>query len=124
MPFGQTIVASMGTGSLIGTGLMVVALPAQMHGRADIEWKDRSYRLLHNRYQEQTDDWTMAGTTLGLAAGLAQGAMKDPKAWRLIAGSSAVGSLAGLTAMMLYRLAVQKESVETAKPSGPISVPA
>lgn len=58
----------MGISSLWAIGLTSAALAARMQGREDIEWQDRAWRLLENPGQLETDDWTYAGMTAGLAA--------------------------------------------------------
>jgi len=35
----------------IATGLMAFAVPGRMFGREEIEWKDRSWRLMENKGQ-------------------------------------------------------------------------
>ncbi|CAH0029296.1 unnamed protein product [Clonostachys rhizophaga] len=58
-----------------------------MYGREEIEWRDRSWRLLENEGQLETDDWTYAGMVAGpavLAAtkGGALGGMLGYMTWR------------------------------------------
>jgi hypothetical protein len=40
-----------------------------MRGREEIEWKDRSWRLLENPGQVETDDWTVVGAGAGALIG-------------------------------------------------------
>ncbi|KAK7757215.1 hypothetical protein SLS62_000764 [Diatrype stigma] len=54
-------------------GLTSAGLAARMYGREDIEWRDRAWRLLENRGQLETDDWTYPGMAAGLAAWAGQG---------------------------------------------------
>ncbi|KAJ9144364.1 hypothetical protein NKR19_g6460, partial [Coniochaeta hoffmannii] len=51
-----SLLRSSGNGALVGTGLLAVALAGRMRGREEIEWRDRSYRLLWNRGQVEVDD--------------------------------------------------------------------
>ncbi|KAB5545549.1 hypothetical protein GE09DRAFT_1243229 [Coniochaeta sp. 2T2.1] len=60
-----SLLRSSGTGSLVGTGLLTLALLGRMRGRDEIEWKDRSWRLLWNRGQREVDDFWLGGLVLG-----------------------------------------------------------
>ncbi len=77
----------------------------RMWGREEIEWKDRSWRLLENERQMEVDDFSLVGTVLGVGAlGVAVRRGKVPSAtWREASGSAGAGSLAGTMAYMLYR---------------------
>ncbi len=55
------VLRSAGVGSLWGIGFLAVGLVGRMWGRTEIEWQDRSWRLLENRGQVETDDWTLGG---------------------------------------------------------------
>ncbi len=63
-------------------------LPLRMRGRAPIEWQDRSWRLLENRWQVEVDSFSLAGAVLGAGA-----------VWRATAGGGGLaageGDLAG-----------------------------
>ena len=63
-----TALRATGNGAILGTALMIPGLAIRMWGREEIEWRDRSWRLLENRGQMEVDDWSLAGT---LAGGLA-----------------------------------------------------
>ncbi|KAK4694664.1 hypothetical protein P7C71_g2951, partial [Lecanoromycetidae sp. Uapishka_2] len=67
-PFLSYVVRSTGTGAVIGTGLLAIGLVARMWGREEIEWRDRSWRLLENKGQVEVDTWGVAGMTAGGAA--------------------------------------------------------
>lgn len=58
-----------------------------MYGREEIEWKDRSWRLLGNRGQNECDVFMGSGMVLGLLASVKRGTE-----WRVRVGS-AVGVL-------------------------------
>ncbi|KAF2963862.1 hypothetical protein GQX73_g9711 [Xylaria multiplex] len=57
-----------GRSTLWTMGIVSVGLIGQMWGREEIEWKDRSWRLMENEGQLETDDWTYGGMVAGLAA--------------------------------------------------------
>jgi len=64
-PSPSSLLRGAGSGSLIGAGLLALALAGRMRGRDDIEWRDRSWRLLWNRGQAEVDEWWAAGAVLG-----------------------------------------------------------
>lgn len=68
--FTTMVLRSTGFGALVSTGLLAVALPLRMHGQEEIQWQDRSWRLLENRGQVECDDWTYGGMALGAVATL------------------------------------------------------
>ena len=41
-----------------------------MRGREDIEWCDRSWRLLENKGQVEVDSWSLSGAVVGVVAAL------------------------------------------------------
>ena len=51
-------------GTTIGTVLAGLALGGRMYGREDIEWKDRSWRLLENKGQVEVDNWILLGAAI------------------------------------------------------------
>lgn len=61
---------------------MAVVLPLRMRGREEIEWRDRSWRLLENRGQVEADSFGVVGAVLGAAV-----------AWRATSGTTAAGML-------------------------------
>ena len=77
-----------------------------MWGREDIEWKDRSWRILVNKGQNQEDDWSLGGIVLGavgmglVARGRGGFAMGIPM-WRAILGGAATGSVLGTVGHVL-----------------------
>lgn len=98
-----TALAQTGYGAIVGTALMVPGLPFYMHGRTDIEWKDRSWRLLENEGQKEVDDWSTIGCLGGTLAALRSPAAMQ--AGRLgfvrFIGGAALGDLLGVTGYMV-----------------------
>lgn len=89
------ILRGSGNGALVGTGLIGLALLGRMRGRDEIEWKDRSWRLLWNRGQVEVDDWWGLGAGLGAAAVLAGKGTRGAGA-RVLIGGVGVGTLLGM----------------------------
>src|ERR1700761_7844588 len=54
----------------LGSG---VALGLRMQGREDIEWNDRSWRLLANKGQVEVDNWILGGAAIGATAAILAG---------------------------------------------------
>lgn len=69
-PATHRVLLASSTGSLVGFGLMALALGGRMYGRDRIEWQDRSWRLLENRGQVEMDDWTYVGMAVGGIGGI------------------------------------------------------
>ncbi|OHF02828.1 hypothetical protein CORC01_01929 [Colletotrichum orchidophilum] len=93
----HNLLRSSGTASAVGLGFAGVALLARMHGREDIELRDRAWRLMESRSQLETDDWTYGGAAAGLAAlGIARAAAGQAVGLRVIAGAAGLGSVAAL----------------------------
>jgi hypothetical protein len=102
IPRNETILAatlrSTGFGALTGTALMVPAVYMRMKGREEIEWKDRSWRLLENNSQKAVDDFSVVGTAFGALFGARQIASQQSARAKvlLVAGGAGVGSIAGV----------------------------
>ena len=47
---------------------MIPGLPAYMHSKTSIEWKDRTWRLLENEGQMEVDDFSSVGFIGGAVA--------------------------------------------------------
>lgn len=83
-----------------------------MRGKEEIEWQDRSWRLLANKHQEQVDNWTTTGELLGMTAIITRDARRGAHlkalqgAIRVIGGAGA-GNLTALGALMLWRVVVR-----------------
>lgn len=115
-PFGARLLRSSANNILITLGITGVGLAGRMFGRETIEWQDRSWRLLENRGQVETDDWTYAGMGTGAVAALALG----PRAgWRGLLGAAGLGSVGGVAGYMVWRYGVNggKFAVEATKKS-------
>jgi fermentation-respiration switch protein FrsA (DUF1100 family) len=82
----------------------------RMRGREDVEWQDRSWRLLENEGEKRTDWWTLGGTSAGAIAGLLaarQGRISVPVG-RAFLGGAGVGMNTGI-AYMIYSYAAWRE---------------
>ena len=71
----------------------------RMRGKEEIEWQDRSWRLLENKGQLRCDDWTYPGMAVGLAAVVGSGGGRA-LGWRGIVGGAGVGSVVGMLGYM------------------------
>ena len=100
------IVRSTGVGAAVGTGLMAVALPLRMWGREEIEWKDRSWRLLENKGQVEVDTWSTSGAVAGAAAVMLRNRGLGGLGWRTVMGSAGMGSVVGIGGYMGWRYGV------------------
>ena len=87
------------TSILVGVPLTAVALAARMYGRQPIEWHDRSWRLMENKGQLETDDWTYGG----MAAGAVVAAARVGFAWRTLLGGAGLGSVVGTLGYLAWR---------------------
>ena len=106
-PLSSTL-RSTGYASLVGFGLMVPGLAARMWGREEIEWQDRSWRLLHNPGQVEVDDWSTAGAVVGAVAGLrSPGVLQSGRVSALrVTGAAGVGTCVGIVGYMVWRYGV------------------
>lgn len=84
------------------TALMAIAVPARMYGRSDIEWQDRSWRLLENKGQLECDDWTYAGMGLSVL-----GAVALRQRPMVAVGTVGLGSVVGMAGYMGWRYGVR-----------------
>lgn len=105
VPGWPAIQRSVGFGSVVGTGILAVALPLHMAGREEIEWKDRSWRLLENQGQLAVDDWSVAGTLIGLGslALLRSKQPSVPQGWKMVLGRAGLGSTAGVVGYLTWK---------------------
>lgn len=94
------LVSGAAVGGLVGVGLSGAALVGRMWGRDGIEWSDRSWRLLENQGQMETDDWTYGFMALSLAGWTVRGM---PLGWRGAVGAMGWGSVAGMFGYMGWR---------------------
>lgn len=109
LPRAQLLLRSAGVGSTAAVGLLSVALVGRMWGRQEIEWRDRSWRLLENKGQLETDDWTYGGALVGLggAAALARGGLAG-LGLRGSVGAVGAGTVAGTVGYMVWRYGIHK----------------
>ncbi|KAF2762949.1 hypothetical protein EJ05DRAFT_471915 [Pseudovirgaria hyperparasitica] len=100
LPLSTRILSNSARGTLWGTGLIGLALIGRMWDREDIEWKDRSWRLLGNEGEMKTDWWQIGGATLGAAVALGAGkrvnGAKMLKGWEKGLGGAGLGSFGGM----------------------------
>jgi hypothetical protein len=87
---------------------MIPGLPFYMSGKTDIEWKDRSWRLLENEGQKEVDDWSSVGFVGGVIAAARSEAFRQATKGRLLKliGGGALGDLLGVTGYMAWRYGV------------------
>ncbi|PNY26491.1 Uncharacterized protein TCAP_03611 [Tolypocladium capitatum] len=104
-PLAARLLLSASSGSLIGAGVTAVGLAFRMQGRERIEWQDRSWRLLENQGQLETDDWTYAGMGAAAAAAVATGRVRA-LGWRGLVGATGLGSVGGMAGYLAWRYGV------------------
>lgn len=106
--FATAILGPTGYGAIIGTALMIPGLPSYMASKTDIEWKDRSWRLLENEGQKEVDDWSSVGFIAGTLAAARSEAFRQARSgrWVKLIGGGAVGDLLGVTGYMVWRYGV------------------
>ena len=107
---------SAGIVGLCSFGALGLALMGKMRNAEEIEWKDRTWRLLENEGQVECDKWAVAGSMLGVGA-LGYAAVKghfpiaalQNKAtpWLRIVGSAGLGNAAGVIGYLVWRKAVR-----------------
>jgi hypothetical protein len=100
--FNSRLVIHSFRGTLWGSVFGILAVEGRMFGRDDIEWKDRSYRLLANRGQVEVDDWTLIGGTLGAVFAVRRGRASATVTQKLLAGTG-LGTVAGTLGYMSWR---------------------
>jgi len=90
-------------GSVVGLSAMAIMLPLMMHGKEEIEWQDRSYRLLHNKGQVAVDAWSLTGMTTAFGLGILRDGGVLKQGWRVVAGRLGAGSLIGVGAGLVVK---------------------
>jgi hypothetical protein len=103
--FMATVLRSTGVGAVVGTGLMAVALPLRMRDQEEIQWQDRSWRLLENQGQVECDDWTYGGMALGAVSTLILGRAKGVGLSGAV-GRVGMGSILGTLGYLGWRYGV------------------
>ena len=106
--FAPAVLLQTGYGALIGTALMIPGLPLYMTGKSEIEWKDRSWRLLENEGQKEVDDWSSVGLVGGALVAARSPAARQAGKLSLVrlAGGAAVGDLVGVVGYMVWRYGI------------------
>ena len=103
-----TILRSSGSFAAASTGVVAVGLVAEMLGREEVEWRNRSWSLLEDTKQMEMDQSFAAGVGAGAIALAASGYAKA-LGWRGQVGSSGMGPAAGLFAHMVWRYGIKRE---------------
>ncbi|KAL8690153.1 MAG: hypothetical protein Q9218_004336 [Villophora microphyllina] len=119
VPFTSRLLSSAAAGSIGGTVFTAFGMTARMWGREEIEWKDRSWRLLANDTQNAEDgnsvDMMVAGALIGVFATRRGGSLAKEVTGasrsRMIVGGAAVGSVFGT----LFHLMTSSRSGEEVK---------
>ncbi|KAI4204587.1 MAG: hypothetical protein LQ346_001597 [Caloplaca aetnensis] len=98
LPWTARLLSSAAIGSLSGTALLAVGMTGRMWGREEIEWKDRSWRLLAHKSQNREDDWSLGGAVLGVVGmGIMMrrggGTAMGVPMWKGVVGGAALGSI-------------------------------
>ncbi|KAL9596339.1 MAG: hypothetical protein Q9219_005856 [cf. Caloplaca sp. 3 TL-2023] len=99
LPWSARLLSSVAIGSIGGTALLAVGMTGRMWGREEIEWKDRSWRILANKGQNREDDWSLGGIILGtVVTGIMAKRLRITTGispWRAVVGGAAAGSVLG-----------------------------
>ncbi|KAK5708722.1 hypothetical protein LTR17_020432 [Elasticomyces elasticus] len=108
-PIIARILRTTGVGALIGTVLMVPALAARMWGREDIEWQDRSWRLLVNDGQLEVDDFSLVGAVAGALASMRVFRTNLTMAGSalMVSGGAGAGTMLGVVSYMAWRYGIR-----------------
>ena len=116
-----TMLSYIGIGAILSTVLCAVATPVLMRSREEIEWRDRSWRLLQNKGQVAVDDWSLAGSIVGAAAVAARKEAGKQLGWKRFMGGVGLGNMAGIVGYMAWRgLSKGEEVPEIKKALGPL----
>ncbi|OKL58527.1 hypothetical protein UA08_06163 [Talaromyces atroroseus] len=93
--------ARIGRACLVGSGVSMALLTARMWGLEQIEWQDRSWRLLENEGQVMHDRYGDWGAGLGVVSALVGGTRSV--GWQMVVGRAGVGALAGAVVCAVVR---------------------
>ncbi|KAF2635037.1 hypothetical protein P280DRAFT_511460 [Massarina eburnea CBS 473.64] len=89
-------------GLIVGGIFGVAATFGRMYGRKEIEWQDRSWRLLENKGEEDTDLVSFGGTAVGAVVGvLAVRRGVNIGMGKAVLGGAGLGMAAGVPYMMV-----------------------
>ena len=112
---GPRVLRSAGIGGAVGIPTLALATAIRMWGREQIEWQDRSWRLLENKGQVECDTFATEGMVVGSAA-VAWRHGLGSAGWRMLVGGAGLGSLVGVVGYMGWRYGVKggkwEEAVE------------
>jgi len=111
-PLAASVIRGAGVGVATATCLVAVALSWRMYGKQEIEWQDRSWRLLENKPQNKIDEWSTSGALVGGVLG----GVKKGLGWRGVTGGAGIGSVVGIVCWVAYSKLGGKE--EQAKVAG------
>ncbi|KAH6618552.1 hypothetical protein C7974DRAFT_400352 [Boeremia exigua] len=91
-----------GRGAVVGVVAGVAMTWAQMRGRGEVEWQDRSWRLLGNKGEVQTDWETIGATGVGALGGVvaARRGVVPLSVTRAALGGAGLGLGSGVLFMM------------------------
>lgn len=108
------LLLSSSTGAIVGVGLSALATAGRMWGRDEIEWKDRSWRLMENRSQLRLDDFTYVGMA---AAPIVLAARRGTLAvgWRSLVGAVGLGSVAGMVGHLAFKVVSNPDDIDSSK---------
>lgn len=86
----------------------------RMWGKDEIEWKDRSWRLMENRSQRETDNWLIGGSVAGVSTALLMARRgRLPLAlstFNTTMGGAAIGSFAGMAGFIISQPLLKRDS--------------
>ncbi|KAI0124232.1 hypothetical protein BJ170DRAFT_686598 [Xylariales sp. AK1849] len=106
LPLPKLFMRTTGMSTLWTIGIVSIAFGGRMWGREEIEWQDRSWRLIESKGQVEVDDWTYVGMAAGLAASASKTAR--PRGWIGVVGAAGTGSVAGFLGYMGWRYGVHR----------------
>jgi hypothetical protein len=108
----QSIISS-ARGTVYGIALSGLALGGKMWGREQIEWQDRSWRLLENKGQVEVDNFVLGG--MAGAAMIAAGAGRrgrlppglEKRIGTTLLGAAGLGSVGGTVGYLGWRYGIK-----------------
>lgn len=92
-----------GLAALLGLTLGIPTTFSRMHGREEIEWQDRTWRLLGNAGQREVDVWSAVGGVVGGVLDVRRGGAGFVR----MVGGAAMGDLAGVGGYLGWRYGVR-----------------